>query len=446
MKKLTLFTILAFFAMASFAQKYDDIKAALMIGKTDEAKKILDKKGNDKFFSKPEGWLLKSSIFSSMSLDSAMEADAEKNREEAWTAFEKYKEMEPSLKLLEDQTLKNGPFNLYASYFNAGVADINNKNYGPAYDKFKKVVDLSDILIKHKILPYSTIDTNANYYAGILAETNQKSDEATKYYTRLADLKVPGQGFVSVYQGLVRYYALKNDQANFQKFKAIGRELYPNDDYFTYTLLDFALGASGNFNEKVANLEKLIAANPNDYKNVLALGEVFYDTLNSRKEGAVKPLNFAELEEKMLSALKKANELKPEELQPILLLGDHYISKSEAIGEEMRPLEIEIDKLASKPKPTAADKQKAAELKPKLAEIKKKYDTEYDIAKDYFEKATDMFSKKGNLDNNQKRQYRIIVGNLAQYYSYKREGAKGADLNKIVALETKYNDLYNKLK
>lgn len=327
MKKLTLFTILAFFAMASFAQKYDDIKAALMIGKTDEAKKILDKKGNDKFFSKPEGWLLKSSIFSSMSLDSAMEADAEKNREEAWTAFEKYKEMEPSLKLLEDQTLKNGPFNLYASYFNAGVADINNKNYGPAYDKFKKVVDLSDILIKHKILPYSTIDTNANYYAGILAETNQKSDEATKYYTRLADLKVPGQGFVSVYQGLVRYYALKNDQANFEKFKAIGRELYPNDDYFTYTLLDFALGASGNFNEKVANLEKLIAANPNDYKNVLALGEVFYDTLNSRKEGAVKPLNFAELEEKMLSALKKANELKPEELQPILLLRDHYISK-----------------------------------------------------------------------------------------------------------------------
>ena len=73
--------------------------------------------------------------------------------------------MEPSLKLLEDQTLKKRLFNLYASYFNAGVADINNKNYGHAYDKFKKVVDLSDILIKHKILPYSTIDTNANYYA-----------------------------------------------------------------------------------------------------------------------------------------------------------------------------------------------------------------------------------------------------------------------------------------
>lgn len=446
MKKLSLLAIFALFATIVFAQKYDDIKGIIMLGKIADAKKMLDKNGNEKFYSKPEGYMVKSAIYSSMSLDSALAADADKNRDEAYSAFLKYKELEPTLKAVDDPVLRNGPFNLYASYFNSGVADINTKKYEPAYEKFKKVVDLSDVLIAKKILPHSTLDTNAVYYAGILAETTQHPEEAIKYYTRLADLKVPGAGFISVYQGLVRYYALKNDDANFEKYQALGKQLYPGDDFFTYSKLDFAIGGSSNFEEKIKNLEKIIASNPNDYKSQLALAEAIYDTLDSRKEGALKPANYDELEGKMLVALKKASEISPDELQPTLLLGDHYITKSEEIAEQMRPIETEVDKLGSKPKATPADKQKLAETKVKLADIKKKYDGIYDIAKDNFEKAADMFSKKATLDKNQKSQYKIIVGNLAQYYSYKREGAKGAEFNKYVAAESKYNALYEQLK
>ena len=44
-----------------------------------------------------------------------------------------------------------------------------------------------------------------------------------------------------------------------------------------------------------------------------------------------------------------------------------------------------------------------------------------------------------------KRSYRVIAGNLAEYYSYKIEDAKGADRDKFAALEKKWDDLFTKL-
>ncbi|MFT3903802.1 MAG: hypothetical protein QM727_11560 [Niabella sp.] len=437
MKRISLLAAIAFFSTVSFAQKYDDIKAFLMMGQLKQAKELLDKKGDEKFYSKPEGILIKSYVYSLLALDSAAAADAPKNMATALDAFNQFKEKDPSMKLLEDNTYRNTPYNIYAAYFNTGVKDINDKSYDQAYDKFKKVVDLSDLLISKKIQLPGPVDTNAVYYAGILAETVKQMDEAVKYNTRLADLKVTGANYETVYQGLVRYYATKNDQANFDKYKALGAQLYPQSEFFKYTMLDFAIGTSENFDEKIKNLETILAASPDDYKANLALGEAIFDTLDSHKEGAVPPANYDELEVKMLAALKKAASVSPDEVQPLLLMGDHFTTKSEKIGDDMRAAESDLIKKGAKA--TAADKQK-------FADVKKKYDEAYDLAKDNFEKVADMFAKKGTLDAMQKRQYRIIVGNLAQYYSYKREGAKGAELNKVIAQEAKYNKLYDDLK
>ena len=104
----------------------------------------------------------------------------------------------------------------------------------------------------------------------------------------------------------------------------------------------------------------------------------------------------------------------------------------------MAEVETEIRKRPGG-KATAADNTKKAELK-------KQYDATYDQGREYFEKAAELFAKKPELDKVEKRQYKLIVGSLAQYYSYKREGAKGADLNKYIAAEKKWNDLDDKLK
>jgi len=440
MKKIVLLAnIVAFSITGAFAQKYDDIKGALAIGQLAKAKEVYDKNStNEKFFKKPEGYLIKSSLYGSLSLDSARTSEAQTNMATADEAFKKYLELDPEMKAMEDPILKNAPYNLYAAYFNAGVADINEKKYDDAFAKFKNTVDYSEILIKAKIMN-KKMDTAAIYYAGLLAENIKYSDDAIKYYTRLANDKIKeysGTSYESVYQGLVRHYAEKNDNANFDKYKALGKELYPGSEFFTYSMLDFAVGGSTDFIAKVASLEKLIAADPS-YKNNITLAEIIYDTLDSRKVGAVPPGNADELEKKMLDALNKATSLSPNEMQPYLLLGDHYLLKSEKLRDAMVTSETNVTKKGAKA--TAADKQA-------YADAKKSYVTTYDLARINYEKSADMFSKLPSLDATQKRSYRAIAGNLAEYYSYRIEDAKGADRDKYAALEKKWDTLFSKLR
>ena len=188
---------------------------------------------------------------------------------------------------------------------------------------------------------------------------------------------------------------------------------------------------------KIASLEGVLATDPGNYKANAIIGELIYDTLNSRKDGAVRPDNFEELETKMVAALNKAAEVNPEKAaQNFIYLGDHYMNKAETQSEKIREL-----KRKAKPgtKPTAEDAQK-------LKDLQVTYDKDYDLMKDNYEKAAIIFGKKSQLDRTEQRQYKIIVGNLAQYFSTKREGAKGADLTKYIAEEKKWNDLDEKLK
>src|SRR5215831_14680918 len=46
----------------------------------------------------------------------------------------------------------------------------------------------------------------------------------------LADLKVAGPDFEDIYKYLIEYYSEKKDDANFKKYLATAKELYPNDN------------------------------------------------------------------------------------------------------------------------------------------------------------------------------------------------------------------------
>lgn len=443
MKKILLLVAVSVLTTSAFAQKYDEIKNMLMIGQTAKAKEAFDKNStNDKFYTKPEGYLLKAYLLSSMAVNDTTKSEATvRNTQEAYDAFLKYKEMEPSLKLLGDNLYQNTPYWLYASYFNTGVTSLSSQDnavLAQGYEKLKKAAELSDFLIEKKIQLKGPIDTSLVFYTGYLAERANDREGMVKYYTRLADAKIAlGADYERVYQNLVRYYALKQDNANFEKYKALGKELYPNSEFFTYSLLDFAVGGTSDFNEKVANLEKMVQTNPNDKKALTQLAAVIFDTLNTQKDGAVRPANYDELEGKMINALNKLSQLDPNDVYPFAALGDHYNFKSESLRDAMVEAETARDKKGAKA--TAADKQK-------YLDAKKAYDAVYDLSGQNYLKAADIYSKMSSLDNVAKRSYRIIVGNLQSYYSYLREGKSGAELNKIVALETKYTNLYEQLR
>lgn len=442
MKKTTFVLTMLMFALFTKAQNYDGIKNNILFGKYDDAKKDLDKgMTNPKFTAKPEAYALKATIYAALADDPKNAATADQLREEAYAAFTKYREMQPDGKLLEDIPYKNAPTFLHTTYFNSGYNDYKDKKWSAGLPKFEKVVALSDYMIEKKLFG-APLDTNSLILAGIMAENDGKTDVSAKYYARLADAKIQGQGFEDIYKFLVRYSFTKKDMAAFDKYKALGAQLYPESEFFKYDKTDFAVGLEETFDAKVKGLEQVLANDPSNYKSSLLLGQIIYDTLYSDKEGAVKPANAAELETKMIAAFKKASESNPNEILPNLYLGEYFINKAAALNEKKEALAAEIKK-ATKP-----GAQPSKENIAKRDALDKEFDDDYEQARVAYEKAGELFAKKSSLTGPEKQQYKNVAGYLGDIYTYKKDKAKGkpAEIAKYTEQEKKWNDLYGSIR
>lgn len=217
MKKLFLFAAMFCFFFGVYAQSYEQIKNMVAIGQFKKAKEDLDKAmTNTKFTAKPEAYILKTSVYAGLAMSPEVKGTPEATQltKEAEASFQKYREMQPDLSLVKDPIYQNGPINLYSSLFTAGYKDYEKKNWEEGYQKFKTVVDLSDILIKEKILTIPT-DTNSLVLAGITAESSNHIDDAAKYYARLADIKIADREYESIYRFLVNHSYKKKDMAAF---------------------------------------------------------------------------------------------------------------------------------------------------------------------------------------------------------------------------------------
>ncbi len=449
MKKYFFLFAVLFVASMVNAQKYEDIKNKLIVGQYKQAKEDIDKAmTNAKFTAKPEAYILKATIYAGLAIAEGTKGtpQAEPLATEAEAAFKKYKEMDPEMSLVTDPIYQNGPINLYSGYYASGYAYYSEKKWEAAFEKFKKTVELSDVLISKKVLATS-LDTNALILAGITAENTNKKDEAAKYYMRLADSKISGDGFETIYRFLVSYSFGKKDIPTFEKYKALGHEVYPNSEYFTYDKIDFAAGLETNIDDKIKALEQVLAQDPTSYKANEVLGEVIYDTLNSRHEGAVQPSNAAELEAKMVTAFNKAAAAKPELEISYIYIGDHFINKAVRVNDER---EAHAKEMKARTKPGAmASKEDIA----KRDMLDKKYSEALDGAREPYEKVAALFAKKPvSTEKNQaqrdKQQYKKVASYLADIYANKRINAKGkpADIAKYTAEEKKWNGVYDSIK
>ncbi|MEO7393653.1 MAG: hypothetical protein ABIU11_01860 [Chitinophagaceae bacterium] len=449
MKKSILLLTAGLFAFFANAQKYEDIKNLLLFNKFQQAKTDLDKAmSNAKFTAKGEAYMLKTAVYAGLATTEGVKgtAQVEQLNNEAEAAFKKYREMEPDMPLITDPIYQNGPIALYSGYYASGYSDYTEKKWESSYAKFKKAFDLSDVLISKKILT-TTLDTNVLILAAVTAENSNLKDDAAKYYLRLADHKVTGEGFESVYRFLVNYNFGKKDIPAFEKYKTLGQELYPKSDYFKFDKIDFAVGLEKDFDAKLKALESMIAADPNGYKANEVLGEIIYDTLNSRIEGAPQPANAAELEPKMVVAFNKASAAKPELETPLIFIGDHFINKAVRINEQR---EAHAKETKSRTKPgSMASKEDIA----KRDMLDKQYSEALEGARDPYEKVVKIFAvKPKSEDKNQavrdKQQYKKAASYLADIFANKKINAKGkpADIAKFAAEEKKWNDLYDSIK
>ncbi len=435
---------MSFSAFLVKAQKYDVIKNQLILNKYKEAKVELDKEmGNAKFNSKAEAYILKAAIYAGLSMEDGVKGTpaGDQLAGEADLAFKKYKEMDPAMGLVSDLIYKNGPINIYSNYYTSGYNDYTGKKWQTSYQKFKKAVEYSDLLIDKKLFQAS-LDTNVLILAGLTAENSNNKEDAIRYYSRLADHKVTGEGFESVYRVLVGYNFEKKNMAGFEKYKALGKELFPKSEYFAYDKVDFAVGVPEKLEDKIKAVEEVLATEPSNIKANEVLGEVIFEALNPKKEGDPLPANADELEKKMVTAFTNAANAKPGYEIPYLYLGDHFINKAVAANQARENHSADM-KTRTKPG-TMASKEDLA----KREALDKMYGDELEKARDPYEKAAVIFAAKSSLDNKDKPQYKKVASYLADIYAFKKVQAKGraADQAKYAIEEKKWNDRWESIK
>lgn len=421
MKKTVLFISVFLAAFIVDAQNYEPIKTMVMLTQYKKAKEDLDKAmGNSKFASKAEAYILKSVIYATMSMDEATKntAAGDQLAEEANMAFKKYQEMDPSMSLMTDPVYQNGPINLYSNYYSSGYHEYSEKKWDIAYNKLKKAVVYSDLLIEKQLLT-STIDTNVLILAGITAEKSNNKDEAAGYYSRLADKKINGEGFESVYRFLVSHYFGKKDYTLFEKYKGYGKELFPNSEFFTFDKIDFAVGLETTLSKKIRAVEEVLATDPNNFKANEWMGEIIYRAFYPLKDDEPEPFDSVAFESKMINAFNKAGTIQPDSIDAFLYLGDHYYNKSEKIKEQNKDHKRD-----------------------------KEYGDALEAERVPYEAAAAIFATKSELSIREKSQYRNLAGKIADIYTFKKVLAKGkpADIAKYTAEEKKWNDRYESIK
>lgn len=445
MKKVSLLFTLLIVAIFSHAQ-YDAIKNKLLYGTTkflEEAKADFDKKqSNAKFMSRPEAYLLKASVYSYLGSDSSYRADGKSAplMQEAAAAFEKYIEMDPKGELLKDPIYRYAPINVYSDLFDQGYEFYKANKWAESFAKYKEVARYSDILGQHQLLT-APLDTNTLILAAYTAEMANLKEDAAHYYGKLADAKVSGPNYESVYRFLVTHNFQKKDMAGFEKYKTLGGQLYPESEFFTYDEVDFAVGLETDFDKKIAALDEQLKANPNNYKANLSMVELGFDALHSEREDAPKPADPKAIEQKMLVSLDKVIELKPEEELAYLIKGDHYINLSIA-ADKKREEHAKDMKARTKPG-TAASKEDVA----KRDQLDNEYMETIDKAREPYEKACEILGRKSELNGNDRQQYKKAAGYLGDIYQMKASRTKvKADATKFEALAKKWNDVYGSIK
>jgi len=445
MRKIFLPLVAFFYTSFLFGQNYEAIRNLGLLNQFAKARADLDSKMSDpKFNSKPEAYILKVYIYSGLANDPKIEPTAESMTllGEADAAFQKYKQMDPTLKFVTDDVYQNGVVNLYSAYYRKGYADYSDKKWQQSFDKIVRAVEYSDLLIGKKVLNAS-LDTNVLIIAGVVAENSNHTEEAIKYYSRLADNRVSGEGFESVYRYLVSKYFGKGDLTLFEKYKALGKELYPTSEFFSYDKIDFAIGLETDPVKKIQAVEALLASDPNNFKANEVLGEVIYDMLNPAKDSVSIPANKDELEKKMVAAFTKAAAAEPKNELPYLFMGGHFINKAAKLGEERDAFAADLKKRTKPGVPVSK------EDKDKQNKFDKSYGDALELARDPYEKAAAIMKDKANITNKEKVQYKKAVSYLSDIAAFKLAVAKAnksPDAAKWEAEQKKWDDLYDSIK
>lgn len=404
MRKLIFSALLvAASSVSLYAQNLEDVQEKISKGKYGEAQEKIDKiLSESKGQKNANAWYNKAIIYYNLSLDSTR---TDKDyRGEAYAALKKYYEMDTKnvMGALEQNARL---FQLYDGFYNAGIRAFNNKDFQTSYNNFREALSVEDY-INAKGFTYPGVnlpkmDTSLILNTAAAASKANMQDTAMAYYRRLADAKLQGEAYIEIYQMLVDYYGKKNDEANRQKYLALGKELYPTSDYW----YEMELAPVREDKPKLfAKYAELASANPTSYYlNYNYAVELFnYLYANAGKP----PADAASYEPKVEGAI--AGAIKANNTPDAQLLMVRYMS------EQIYRLEDSTRNV----KGTTADATKRKQA------LVSRTNALWDKMAPYAEAAFNGYASKSELKGYEKGNLKFVSNVLVDYYTMKKQADK----------------------
>jgi len=427
------------------AQDVKKVQTMFLLGKIEDAKTELDKLATDpKSQGKPETWYWKSRIYANLSATETTKAKYPNAKADADEAFKKYVQLDPSFAVVKANG-PNGFFDMYSSAFNQGLVDFKAKNWNGAAKDFEDAVFYSDFIFKNKWSSSSApFDTTSILYAGYSYQNAQKANEAVKFYTRLAESKANGEGLADAYKFIVDHYTKEKDKVNFDKYIAIGKEVFPKENWedfeIQYIDQNFSLA------EKTDLFDKMDAAGTMSENQYIMFGDEFVNVKHREADSSIHD----KYTRKGIEAFKKAFGKNPQNALAAYNVGVTYYNffneEDDKYANNIRTLQ---QMNASKPVEKDPKKKLAADAKFKEqtdgvrklnAEIEKKAIENADIAIDWLTKSFTILKDKATRTNVEKGVINKSVDFLANLYEFRAKKTRGKDQKASDAFDAKYKE------
>lgn len=431
MKKVV-FVILTIF-LASFQIKAQDLKtiqktynlSLITPAKIEEAKTQIDQFMMDvNNQSKLDAVYLQFQIYTAILASEQIKPKYPNINSRCFDLLKKVLELDPEEKKFREDRFA-GVNDIYIGFYNIGFKNYKEENWEASYNSFIKMAEMGDLMINKK-WSTSAFDTTAYLFAGVTAQNAKKLEEATKYYSAMADRDIATADYESIYEYLCIYFKNKKNKEKFDKYIAKSKQFYPKNKNWAVIEIDY-ISENLTLSEKISYFDNQDKEGKLDAIAYSEFGSMFANVVDEETKN-LDSIAKLDLKRKALYAFEKGYNLDTTNGIVAFNVAVMHISFWEILRDRFD-----------------ANKGASPALKAKREEIDKLTFPIADKAIEWAEKAFNLLHNKEKKTSTEKNCHKESIRFLTNLFEYKRDKAKGknqADVDKYDKKFKFYNDLF----
>ncbi|MDR0969899.1 MAG: tetratricopeptide repeat protein [Lentimicrobiaceae bacterium] len=326
MKKIVILLVALFSINAAIAQKQERTNAFMYNknGQYDKAKESIDKAAtNEKTINDSRTWFYRGMIYLNIVSSeefAGLDPDA---LGKSYESFKRAIELDPDDKEQQREEILPRIQVIGITYFQEGVNNFNEAQYGFAAANFKKAYDVA--------LTINKVDTLALLNAALASTRGNEFEIALSYYQ---ELKQMGVNDPDLYKNLASIYRSLEDRESMMAVLDEGLMKFPGDPGLVLEKINAYL-VLGRGEEVIEELKLMVEKDPSNHTIFFVLGTIYGDEENNpdifNKDTAIE-------------YYKKAIAIKPDYFDAVYNLGALYINEANKITATANELPLEEQK------------------------------------------------------------------------------------------------------